>query len=134
MGVRLDDVDFFNDDLNKLFKAWREAIENANNWRVTGACGFEAHAGAGFSLHIPKGTSSPVMAAVATSTISAAPSADKMGTGTAVLRIRDGDDLSDGEEVNVFSNFTKSIPSGSRMELGWDGKGWHVIGANCPTV
>lgn len=70
--------------------------------------------------------------AVSTSAITAAPDADTLGAGTAMLRTRDEANLVDDEEVDVFSNMSVEIPSGTRLVVAWDGAGYLLLTADCP--
>jgi hypothetical protein len=133
--VHLDDVDFGDDDINALFRSWREAIENANRWDVRiGGSSFNGSATDGYSISIPKANKGNLRAAVVTEEISAAPSADVLGSGRAMLRRRNGTALTDDVDVLVLNNFTKSVSVGTRIVVGPEGADWLLIGANCPPV
>lgn len=130
--VHLDDVSFGDPDIDRLFRSWREAIENANRWEVTGP-GFMGSATHGFSLKIPGGFGKPVAHGVVTTTVTAAPDADTMGHGIGTIRKRTGYALTDDETgVEFLNEFSVPIPVDSRVILDWDGKGWVIIGADCP--
>ena len=133
--VKLDDVSFGDEDIDALFKSWREAIENANRWKVTCPGGnFEGSPISGYVLNIPK-RKAMVAHAVVTEQISAAPDANTMGHGKVTLRNRDKYALTSGQEdVEALNEFRVPIPVGTRVILGWDGGGWVVIGADCPLV
>lgn len=132
MPVRLNDVTFYDDDLDAEFRRWREAIERANLWTVGGVATFDEGA-AGFSLFIPGREKSTARHAVVLSPgISAAPDADTLGSGQIMLRKRDGVDLTDDVEGTLYINFTVPIPTGTRVTVVPDGKDWTIPGANCP--
>lgn len=132
---RLDDIVGFGEEVDEALKQWRAAIENANNWTVTGDCVFDAGGSSGFSLRILRRQTQTSYPAVCTEEITAAPSADKQGAGKAMLRSQDGEDLDDLYEVDVWSNFTKTVPVGTRLEVAPNGDGsFRLIGADCPLV
>lgn len=128
-----------NPEVDAAIDEYRKAIINANNWHVNGdGVIFSGSATSGFRLKVVQ-TISGAQHAVAVGIIPAAPSTNKSGKGLCVLRTRggpDGDDLSDGEQVEVFSNFTKAVPSGTRLEVcrAENGIGYDLVGADCPTV
>lgn len=74
------------------------------------------------------------MSAVVATEIAAAPDADTLGQGTAVLRNRDGAALADGKTVTVFSNFSAAIPVGTRIEVEPDGTDYKLVGSDCPAA
>lgn len=133
--IELDDVDFFDDDVNNLFRSWREAIENANNWTVTkGGSGFEGSAVNGFSLNVPsiqRGSRSAVVTTAITTG-----SSSTLGSGKARLRERKppGLTLRDGSEVIVLNPFTisASIPVGAIITVTYENPDWMLAGRNCP--
>lgn len=132
--IRLDDVIGFGKIVDRLFQRWREGIENANNWSVTGDCIWNASASNGYALHIPRRLGT--FPAVSTSIIQAAPSANKLGKGTCTTRMEGtlDDDLVDCKTgVDVYSNFRVSVPSGTRLMVAERGPNqvW-LIGADCP--
>jgi hypothetical protein len=133
MSVRLDDISF--DDpisLDPLLRQWREAIERANSWDIGGNVEFNGGP-SGYTLFIrpPRG----VMSAVVTTEITAAPDADTLGEGVAMLRLRSGADLTDQEEVTVFSDFSVPVPVGTRIKVAPDGEAYALIAADfCPTA
>jgi hypothetical protein len=133
--VRLDDLDFGDEEANTTARAWREAIENANRWNVSqGGSGFEGSAQAGYSLNIPKtqkgSRSARVSVAITTG------STGTLGTGKAVLRERNppGLTLRDGATVTVLNPFTisASIPVGTIITVNYEGPDWILGGRNCP--
>lgn len=123
-------IEFFD----KAIEAWKAAIERANNWSVTGS-GIKWHAGeTGYTLDIQAGNGG-IFDAVATSVISAAPDANTLGSGTAVLRVSNGLALTNGKAITVTSNFSRQVPSGYRLAvgLGADGITYKLVGADCPS-
>jgi hypothetical protein len=128
--VRLADLVFGEPDVDEALVRWREAIERANNWAIGGAVEYNAGA-SGNSLFV-RGGSRPI-AAVVTTEIDAKPDADTLGEGVARLRTRSGADLTDGEEVTVFSNFSVAIPVGTEIVVLPDGEAHMLVGADCPT-
>lgn len=86
---------------------------------------------------VPFGSGSGMrsMSAVVVTEITAAPDADTLGQGTAVLRNRDGADLSDGKTVTVYSNMTVAIEAGTRIEVEPDGADYKLVTADgCPST
>lgn len=125
-------VPFFD----RALEVWKEAIERANNWSMTGNVGFQAGEG-GFAVNIrdpiwPSGS----IPAVSITEITPAPSADKMGQGVCMTRSQDGEDLTDDQEMVVYSNFTKGVPSGTRLmvTINRGGDSCNLVGADCPTI
>lgn len=131
--VILDDIGGFGDEVDAALQEWRKAIENANNWSVTGNVNWEGSGSNGYSLNIKSQSGQCSYPAVCTVAITAAPSANKQGKGKARLRLQDGENLSDGDEVDVWSNFTKAVPVTTRLEVAPNGDGtYRLIGADCP--
>lgn len=132
MSVALNDISLFDDDLDATLRAWREAIERANN--VTGGGVLQIDEGpAGFVFFVPNQEKPRAMAAVVlTGGISAAVG-DTLGEGTIMLRRRNGADLEDWKEAHCYSNFTFAIPETTRLGVVPDGDDWQIPGAQyCP--
>lgn len=130
-NVRLDDVSFGDPEVDAAFRRWREAIEGAHNWSVTGHAQFEAGPNA-YGLYV-KGYTGPLSAVTATGGITAAPDDDTLGEGDAILRYRNGAALTNGPTVKVYSNCTVAIPADIRIEIAPDGADYKLVFANyCP--
>lgn len=133
--MKLDDINFFDPEINELFRSWREAIENANNWTVTkGGSSFHGDGKNGFSLDIPK-LFPGLKTAVVTTAITTG-SSSTLGSGKAMIRKRQppGLTLRDASEVIVLNPFTlsASLPVGRIIVIGYERPDWLLIGANCP--
>lgn len=100
--VKLDDVTFSDEDLDALFRSWREAIEQANNWSVSGAATFQAGP-AGYAMHVGVTAREGMCARVATGGITARVG-NTLGHGNAILYTLDGYDMNDGETVEVLND------------------------------
>jgi hypothetical protein len=129
--VTLDDVSFGDEEIDAAFRRWREAIEQANHWSVSGPVEFDAGP-TGYSLLI-KTSPGALSAVAATGGIGAAPDANTLGQGNAVLRYRKGASLMNGPTVKVYSNFLVAVPAGTRLEVAPDGADYKLVGADCPT-
>jgi hypothetical protein len=131
--VRLDDVEGFGEDVDALFRAWREAIEGAHNWSATGP-GVEKFSNlpASKALHVKAGGG--LRRAVVTTAIPAAPSAGAVSNaGRATLRERTGTTLADGATGQVvYSDFATAVAVGKRILVAPDGDGWLLVSADCP--
>ena len=129
--VRLDGISFGDADLDALFREWRDAIERANNWTVGGHAEFNAGP-SGNTLFV-KGGGGTISAVVATGGITAAPDANTLGQGDAVLRLRNGAALINGPTIKVYSNFSTAIPAGTRIEIAPEAGGdYKLVGSDCP--
>lgn len=129
--IRLDDLSFGDPDIDAAFREWREAIERANTWAVGGHAEFSGSP-SGYTLFV-KGYPGPVSALAASGGITAAPDANTLGQGNAVLRYRNGATLVNGPTVRVYSNFSTAIPAGTRIEVAPDGADYKLVGSDCPT-
>ena len=129
--VTLDDVSFGDEEIDAAFRRWREAIEQANHWSVAGHAEFDAGPN-GYSLLI-KSSPGAFSAVAAGGGIGAAPDADTLGQGSAILRYRNGAALTNGPTVKVYSNFRMAVPAGTRLEVAPDGAEYKLVGADCPT-
>jgi hypothetical protein len=130
--VRLDDLDFGNDEANATAKKWREAIENANRWSVTiGKFRFDGSGTNGYSLAVPEARGARF--GVVTTAITTG-GTNTAGTGKVMLQKRVGTDLSDDREVDVYTNFvlTASIAVGRKVVVSYEGPDWILVGAQCP--
>jgi hypothetical protein len=130
--VRLDDISFGIPEVDAAFRRLREAVENANNWEVRGEAQFEAGKDTGFALKVIPRKRDAVVWAVVTVEITAAPSSSKLGQGTAVIREQNDEDLTDGQPVKVWSNFSVPVPVDTRIAIGPKGVDYGLIGADCP--
>lgn len=71
--------------------------------------------------------------AVVTTTITAAPSADKAGEGFVTLRTRDDEDLANGKTgVKTYSNLTTALPSSKRALVAVRGNIALLLSGDCP--
>jgi hypothetical protein len=67
--------------------------------------------------------------------IPAAPGPLELGEGEATLQTRDGVDLIDDDDpVAVFNKYAVAIPDGTGLVVVWDGDGYIIVGADCPTA
>jgi hypothetical protein len=128
--VGLNDITFFDEDLDREFRRRREMIEASRNWAITGAQYNQTPAGQ--TLFIPGNRSHGRHAVVMSPGISAAPDADTLGSGPIMLRKRDGNALTDDVTGVCRINFTTAIPTGTRITVVPDGDDWTIPGANCP--
>lgn len=130
--VRLDDVEGFGEDVDALFRSWREAIEGSHNWSATGP-GVEkfTNAPAAKALHVTTGGG--LRRAVVTTAIPAAPSSSTVSTsGRATLRERSGADLADGATGQVvYSDWSVAIDVDTRIMIAPDGDGWMLVTTDC---
>ncbi len=129
--VTLDDISFGDEEIDSAFRRWREAIEQANHWSVAGHAEFDAGP-TGYSLLI-KSSPGALSAVAAAGGIGAAPNADTLGQGDAILRYRNGASLTNGPTVKVYSNFRVAVPAGTRLEVAPDGADYKLVGADCST-
>jgi hypothetical protein len=130
--LRLDDIAFDDPDVDATLARWREAIEGAYKWYVSGAATYDGGV-TGHVLHI-KGYPGPI-SAVVTTAITAKPDADTLGQGIVTLRVRKagGPDLADGPSVRVYSNFSVEVPVGTDVEVAPDGADYKLIAVDyCP--
>ena len=108
-----------------------KAVMQANNWSVTGHARFRPGP-TGYKLHI-KEPLYVVSAVVASGGITAAPDADTLGQGDAVLRYRNGAALTDGPTVKVYSDAGVAIPEDTRIVIAPDGSDYILVFAwYCP--
>ncbi len=129
--VTLDDINFGDEEIDSAFRRWREAIEQANHWSVAGHAEFDAGP-TGYSLLI-KSSPGALSAVAAAGGIGAAPNADTLGQGDAILRYRNGASLTNGPTVKVYNNFRVAVPAGTRLEIAPDGADYKLVGADCST-
>ena len=100
--------------------------------QVRASGGVSVHSGpGGLTIVGPTIPPSALSAVAATGGISAAPNADTLGQGNAVLRVRNGAALTNGPTVKVFSNFSEAVPAGTRIEVAPDGADYKLVGADC---
>jgi hypothetical protein len=132
MSIRLDDVTFYDVELDATFKAWREAIERANNWAIGGNAEFDEGT-AGFALFVKAAAGGTVSAIVLFPGISASPSENVLGEGDVKLKIRTtGPNVIDGPTIRCYSRFKVSVTTGTWCEVSPDREAAKLVGADCP--
>jgi hypothetical protein len=133
MAIRLDDVTFFDEELDATFRTWREAIEAARNWTVGGGGAEYDSSVAGHTLFVKAAAGGTVSAIVQTGGISASPSENQLGEGNVKLKLRTtGSTLIDGPIIKCYSRFKKAVPAGTWCEVSPDREASKMVGADCP--
>lgn len=100
-NVRLDEILSGDEDVTAAFKAWREAIEGAHDWTVTGPVDFIGTKD-GYTLHVRAG--SGVRVAKNGGTAIAAMSGSTPGSGTVTMYTFNGTTLvSTGTTATAFN-------------------------------
>jgi hypothetical protein len=129
---RLNDITFYDADLDAEFKRWREAIEKANRWSVAPPLALDESSGG--RLLTVRGPTAPGRAVVGSGGVTASPGASAFGVGSGVLWIRgSGVNLVNRGTVKLFNPFKVAFVSGELLVVVPDREGYLIMGADCPT-